>query len=154
MCTISGFSLRTASLAWRAMLIQLRLENLGTMASIPRPFNVPWNLSLNYNFGLTKPGLSKATLIQAVQATGDLSLSKNFKISVSSGFDFTAFQPTITQLTLYRDLHCWDMSFSWTPFAGSASRVSNYSFTLKVKSAILQDLKVTRRRSFYDTSAY
>nr|WP_295929367.1 putative LPS assembly protein LptD [uncultured Dyadobacter sp.] len=117
-------------------------------------FNVPWNLSLNYNFGLTKPGLSKATLIQAVQATGDLSLSKNFKISVSSGFDFTAFQPTITQLTLYRDLHCWDMSFSWTPFAGSASRVSNYSFTLKVKSAILQDLKVTRRRSFYDRSAY
>lgn len=117
-------------------------------------FNVPWNLSLNYNFGLTKPGLSRATLIQAVQATGDLSLSKNFKISVSSGFDFTAFQPTITQLTLYRDLHCWDMSFSWTPFAGSASRVSNYSFTLKVKSAILQDLKVTRRRSFYDRSAY
>jgi hypothetical protein len=46
------------------------------------------------------------------------------------------------------------MSFSWTPFAGSAARVSNYSFTLKVKSAILQDLKVTRRRSFYDRAAY
>ncbi|CAG5074331.1 LPS-assembly protein LptD [Dyadobacter sp. CECT 9623] len=117
-------------------------------------FNVPWNLSLNYNFGLSKPGLSKATLIQAVQATGDLSLSKNFKVSVSTGFDFTAFSPTITQLTLYRDLHCWDMSFSWTPFAGSAARVSNYNFTLKVKSALLQDLKVTRRRSFYDRSAY
>ncbi|WP_031528389.1 putative LPS assembly protein LptD [Dyadobacter crusticola] len=117
-------------------------------------FNVPWTLSLNYNFGLTKPGLSRASLIQAVQATGDLSLSKNFKISVSSGFDFVAFSPTITQLTLYRDLHCWDMSFSWTPFAGSSARMSNYSFTLKVKSAILQDLKVTRRRSFYDRSAY
>ncbi|WP_233854092.1 putative LPS assembly protein LptD [Dyadobacter sp. CY326] len=117
-------------------------------------FNIPWNVSLNYNFGLTKPGLSKAQLIQAVQLTGDLSLSKNFKMSVNTGFDFTALQPTITSLTLYRDLHCWDMSFSWTPFAGSASRVSNYSFTLKVKSAILQDLKVTRRRSFYDRSAY
>ncbi|MCE6988832.1 putative LPS assembly protein LptD [Dyadobacter sp. CY323] len=117
-------------------------------------FNIPWNVSLNYNFGLSKPGLSKATLIQAVQATGDLSLSKNFKISINTGFDFTAFSPTITSLTLYRDLHCWDMSFSWTPFAGSASRVSNYNFTLKVKSSILQDLKVTRRRSFYDRSAY
>jgi hypothetical protein len=117
-------------------------------------FNIPWNVSLNYNFGLTKPGLSKAQLIQAVQATGDLSLSKNFKISINTGFDFTAFSPTITSLTLYRDLHCWDMSFSWTPFAGSAARVSNYSFTLKVKSAILQDLKVTRRRSFYDRAAY
>ncbi|MEO6281763.1 MAG: putative LPS assembly protein LptD [Dyadobacter sp.] len=117
-------------------------------------FNIPWNVSLNYNFGLTKPGLSKAQLIQAVQATGDLSLSKNFKISINTGFDFTAFSPTITSLTLYRDLHCWDMSFSWTPFAGNAARVSNYSFTLKVKSAILQDLKVTRRRSFYDRAAY
>ncbi|MCF0071657.1 LPS-assembly protein LptD [Dyadobacter sp. CY261] len=117
-------------------------------------FNIPWNVSLNYNFGLTKTGLSKATIIQAVQATGDLSLSKNLKLTLSSGFDFVAFSPTITQLGLTRDLHCWDMSFNWTPFAGSAVRASNYNFTLKVKSAILQDLKVSRRRSFYDSSAY
>jgi len=117
-------------------------------------FNIPWNVSLNYNFGLTKPGLSAATLIQTINATGDLSLSTNFKISVTTGFDFTAFKPSITTLTLYRDLHCWDMSFSWTPFAGSASRVSNYNFILKVKSSILQDLKLTRRRSFQDRAAY
>ena len=117
-------------------------------------YTIPWNISLNYNFNLSKPGLSKSTLVQAVNVTGDLSLTQNFKISGSTGFDFVAFKPTITQLTLYRDLHCWDMSFSWTPFAGSRSRVSNYSFTLKVKSSILQDLKVSRRRSFYDQSAY
>jgi hypothetical protein len=117
-------------------------------------FNIPWNVSLNYNFGLTKPGLSNASLIQAVQATGDLSLSKNFKISVNTGFDFAAFKPTITSLTLYRDLHCWDMSLSWTPFAGNARRVSNYSFILKVKSSVLQDLKLTRRRSFQDRATY
>ena len=117
-------------------------------------FSIPWNVSLNYNFGLTKPGLSNAQLIQTINATGDLSLSTNFKISVTTGFDFTAFKPSITTLTLYRDLHCWDMSFSWTPFAGSASRVSNYNFLLKVKSSILQDLKLTRRRSFQDRAAY
>jgi hypothetical protein len=117
-------------------------------------FDIPWTLSLNYNFGLTKPGLSKASLIQAVQATGDLSLTKNFKISVNSGFDFTAFKPTITTLTLYRDLHCWDMSMSWTPFSGNSQRVSNYNFTLKVKSSILQDMKLTRRRSFQDRATY
>ena len=117
-------------------------------------FNIPWNVSLNYNFNLSKPGLSNAQLIQTINATGDLSLSTNFKISVTTGFDFTAFKPSITTLTLYRDLHCWDMSFSWTPFAGSASRVSNYNFILKVKSSILQDLKLTRRRSFQDRAAY
>lgn len=117
-------------------------------------YTIPWNVNLNYNFGLSKSGLMAGRIIQALQATGDLSLSKNFKISVSTGFDFAAFQPTITSFTLYRDLHCWDMSFSWTPFAGNASRASNYSFTLKVKSAILQDLKVTRRRSFRDMATY
>jgi lipopolysaccharide export system protein LptA len=117
-------------------------------------FNIPWNVSLNYNFGLTKPGLASASLIQAVQATGDLSLSKNLKISVNTGFDFTAFKPTITSLTFYRDLHCWDMSLSWTPFAGTARRASTYNFTLKVKSSVLQDLKLTRRRSFQDRATY
>ncbi|WP_025765076.1 putative LPS assembly protein LptD [Dyadobacter tibetensis] len=117
-------------------------------------YTIPWNISLNYNFNLSKPGLAATTIVQAVNVTGDLSLTKNFKISGSTGFDFVAFKPTITQLTLYRDLHCWDMSFSWTPFAGSRTRMSNYSFTLKVKSSILQDLKVSRRRSFYDQAAY
>ena len=117
-------------------------------------FNVPWNLVVNYNFALSKPGLSKATIIQAVNLTGDLSLSKNLKATFSTGFDFAAFSPTITQIGITRDLHCWDMSFNWTPYAGSRSRTSNYNFTLKVKSSILQDMKVSRRRSFYDQSAY
>ena len=117
-------------------------------------FNIPWTVNLNYNFGLTKPGLSQASLIQAIQMTGDLSMSKNLKVTLNTGFDFSAFKPTITTISLMRDLHCWDMSFSWTPFAGSASRVSNYNFILKVKSSVLQDLKVTRRRSFRDSAVY
>lgn len=117
-------------------------------------FDIPWNITLNYVFGITRPGLQKSSIVQTVNMNGDLSLTPKWKISVNSGFDFTAFAPSITTLSLYRDLHCWDMQVSWTPFAGSSVRASNYSFTLKVKSAILQDLKLTRRRSFYDQSGY
>ncbi|TDB63631.1 putative LPS assembly protein LptD [Arundinibacter roseus] len=117
-------------------------------------FNIPWNISLNYNFGLSRFGLQKASLIQTVSATGDLSLTPKWKISLNTGFDFVALSPSITTVSLYRDLHCWDMSFNWTPFAGSQFRASNYSFTLKAKSSILQDLKLTRRRSFYDQSGF
>jgi len=114
-------------------------------------FNIPWNININYNFGWSKTGLDQSRTIQALNFNGDLSLTPKWKISVSSGFDFAAMSPTITQVTIYRDLHCWDMSLSWTPYAGSSIRASNYNFTLKVKSSILQDLKLTRRRSFYDT---
>ncbi|GAB3170036.1 putative LPS assembly protein LptD [Telluribacter humicola] len=117
-------------------------------------FNIPWNVTLNYNFGLSRIGLQQPSLIQTVNVTGDLSLTPKWKLSVQSGFDFVAFRPSITTLSLYRDLHCWDMSFNWTPFAGSQFRASNYNFTLKAKSSILQDLKLSRRRSFYDRGGY
>ncbi len=117
-------------------------------------FNIPWNININYNFGWNKTGLDESRTIQALNFNGDLSLTPKWKITVSSGFDFAALSPTITQLTIYRDLHCWDMSLSWTPYAGSSVRASNYNFTLKVKSSILQDLKLTRRRSFYDTGGF
>jgi lipopolysaccharide export system protein LptA len=117
-------------------------------------FNIPWNLTLNYNFGLSRFGLQRAQIIQTINATGDLSLTEKWKISLQTGFDFVALSPSITTVSLYRDLHCWDMSFNWTPFAGSQFRASNYSFTLKAKSSILQDLKLTRRRSFVDRSGF
>ncbi len=117
-------------------------------------FDIPWNVSLSYNFGLSRFGLQKSSIIQTLSATGDLSLTPKWKISLQTGFDFAALSPSITTVSLYRDLHCWDMSFNWTPYAGSQFRASNYSFTLKAKSSILQDLKLTRRRSFYDQSGY
>jgi hypothetical protein len=117
-------------------------------------FNIPWSVNLNYNFGVSRIGLQQPSLVQTVNVTGDLSLTPKWKMSVQSGFDFVAFQPSITTLTLYRDLHCWDMSFNWTPFAGSQFRASNYNFTLKAKSSILQDLKLTRRRSFQDRAGF
>lgn len=117
-------------------------------------FNIPWNINLNYNFGWSKTGLAESRTVQALNFNGDLSLTPKWKITVSSGFDFAAMSPTITQVSIYRDLHCWDMTLSWTPYAGSSVRASNYNFTLKVKSSILQDLKLTRRRSFYDTGGF
>jgi hypothetical protein len=117
-------------------------------------FDIPWNISLSYNFGLSRFGLQKSSIIQTLSATGDLSLTPKWKISLQTGFDFAALSPSITTVSLYRDLHCWDMSFNWTPFAGSQFRASNYSFTLKAKSSILQDLKLTKRASFQDRSGF
>lgn len=117
-------------------------------------FNIPWNVSLSYNFGLSKFGLQKTSIIQTLSANGDLSLTPKWKITLQTGFDFAALSPSITTVSLYRDLHCWDMSFNWTPFAGSRFRASNYTFTLKAKSSILQDLKLTRRNSFVDRSGF
>jgi len=136
---------------------QATAENLEFIERNPNlyvDFNIPWNVNISYNFGLNRLGLQPASIIQTLNATGDLSLTPKWKASLQTGFDFEALSPSITTVSLFRDLHCWDMSFNWTPFAGNRQRASNYSFTLKAKSSILQDLKLSRRRSFVDRSGF
>jgi hypothetical protein len=57
-------------------------------------------------------------------------------------------EPTIVyqSFSIYRDLHCWEMSFNWQP--------SNdyYSFQINVKEAVLRDIKMTKHpagRAYY-----
>lgn len=125
------------------------LEHIDRNPQMYVDFEMPWTLRVAYNFGWSKTGLLKPTMVQALTVSGDLSLTKKWKISANSGFDFAAKKPSITSLNIHRDLHCWDMTLSWTPYAGSSIRASNYNFTLRARSSILQDLKLTRQRSFY-----
>jgi hypothetical protein len=109
-------------------------------------FNIPWTVNLSYTFSLTKFTPIESQILQTLQVTGDLSLTPKWKFSLQTGFDFSAKAPSLTTITLHRDLHCWDMNFSYTPFSGNRYRSNFYSFDLRVKSAILQDLKLSRRR--------
>jgi len=113
-------------------------------------WNVPWTLQVNYQFSYLKNGLAAAQTLQTANFSGDLSLTEKWKINIQSGWDFVAKAPSLTNVSILRDLHCWEASFNWTPYAGQASRASNYSFELRVKSSLLKDLKLSRRRSFYD----
>ncbi|MGA0556409.1 putative LPS assembly protein LptD [Larkinella sp. VNQ87] len=110
-------------------------------------FNIPWSVNLSYTFSLTKFTPIESQIIQTLQVTGDLSLTPKWKISLQTGFDFSAGAPSLTTITVHRDLHCWDMNFSYTPFSGNRFRSNFYSFDLRVRSSILQDLKISRRRS-------
>lgn len=113
-------------------------------------WNLPWSLQVNYQFSYLKNGLAPAQTIQTMNFSGDLSLTEKWKITLQSGWDFVANAPSLTNVSILRDLHCWEAAFNWTPYAGQAARASNYSFELRVKSTLLRDLKLSRRRSFYD----
>lgn len=108
-------------------------------------WSIPWNLAINYNLSYNKP-LMTATTTQALNVSGDVSVTPKWKIGFLSGYDFTTKEITPTSLNIYRDLHCWDLSINWIPF-GTYQR---YSVDLKVRASILQDLKLSRRREFYE----
>lgn len=103
-------------------------------------FNVPWTLNVNYNIRYAKPQF-EATTVQTLNFSGDFSLTPKWKVGFTSGYDFETKDLTYTTIDIFRDLHCWEMSFNWIPFGIRQS----YLFTIRIKSAMLQDLKMTRR---------
>ncbi len=111
-------------------------------------FNIPWSFNVSYNINYAKlfnNATSKAQeFTQALSFSGDLSLTSNWKISFTSGYDFLHKDVTYTNLTIHRDLHCWEMKLYWIPFGTYQS----YNFQINVKSSVLQDLKLLRRRDW------
>ncbi|MFO7924193.1 MAG: putative LPS assembly protein LptD [Bacteroidales bacterium] len=108
-------------------------------------FNVPWNLNLRYNLTYSKPR-DESQINQTLNFSGDISLTPNWKIQFSSGYDFKAGDFTMTNINIYRDLHCWEMRFGVVPFGSRKS----WNFSIQVKSSLLKDLKYQTQKSWYD----
>ncbi|MGF1639005.1 MAG: putative LPS assembly protein LptD [Cyclobacteriaceae bacterium] len=110
-------------------------------------FSVPWNLRINYNVAYAKQGFNPGQISNhSMMFSGDLSLTEQWKIAFNSGYDILKKQFTQTNFNISRDLHCWQMAFTWTPFG----RFQSYNLSIHAKSSLLQDLKVNRQRSWWD----
>ncbi|WP_331978751.1 putative LPS assembly protein LptD [Ohtaekwangia sp.] len=110
-------------------------------------FDIPWSLNVSYNLAYNHTVNNNPTITQTLTANGDVSLSQYWKITYSTGYHFESKEFTQTNLGISRDLHCWALHLNWTPFG----RFQSFNFTINVKASILQDLKLERRKSFYDT---
>lgn len=108
-------------------------------------FDIPWSLRVDYSFSYNKPR-DEVTLVQTLRASGDFSLTPNWKIGFNTGYDIDKKQFTTTNLSVYRDLHCWEMRISVVPFGTYKS----YNFQINAKSSILADLKYNKRKSWVD----
>lgn len=112
-------------------------------------FDIPWNINLSYRFNLTRgTTLNPDTLItvQSISASADFNLTQHWKVAINTGFDITRKQVTLTNLSVVRDLHCWELSFAWTPPLPYAnSNFQQFTILLQPKSGTLRDLKIQRK---------
>ena len=125
---------------------QILIENILDNPEYYVDFNVPWSLSLSYTVNFRSIGHAKGEITQSLRFNGDVSLTPKWKLTYNSGYDFVKKELTTTRIGLFRDLHCWELNFSWVPFG----RFTSYDFSIRAKSSLLQDLKLNRRRSFTD----
>lgn len=117
-------------------------------------FNIPWSINISYTMNLTKDyrtyqnGGDTLVMSHNARVSGDLNLTRHLKLSVTTGYDFSNKQLSLTSIDIYRDLHCWEMHLGAIPFGPRKS----YNFTLNVKASVLQDLKLVRRRDYRDAA--
>ncbi|GAA4464418.1 putative LPS assembly protein LptD [Nemorincola caseinilytica] len=125
------------------------MRNAGYMEYVD--FNIPWSFNINYTLSADSRYSpysydDTVTISHSFTFNSELRITERWKLAISSGYNFDLKELTLTSIDLYRDLHCWQMHFFAFPFGPRKS----FNFTLNVKSTVLQDLKLVRRRDFRD----
>ena len=122
------------------------------MAQTYYDFSLPWNLGFNYNVNYNVSYVNNGTtgvkrnVTQTLGFNGSITFSKKMGATLSGGYDISNGKLTATSINISRDLHCWQMSFSWIPFGYYKS----WNFHIGVKAASLADLKYDKSQSMYD----
>lgn len=128
------------------------LEEINTNLEQYTQFGEAWNWSLNigYNMAYNRQFRYEAkdtfNLTQTINLSGQMNVTANWNFNFQTNYDITNKKFSYTSVAITRDLHCWQMTFNWVPFG----YMKSYNIQINVKSSILQDLKLQRRRTWYD----
>lgn len=106
-----------------------------------RTLKRPWSMAFSFNYSLNRndPGNTIQRLNLSVNA--QFKLTQNWKLGWRVNLDLIDKKLAYQTLNIYRDLHCWEMSFRWQPQQGY------YSFQINIKDPMLKDIKLTKHPS-------
>lgn len=118
-------------------------------------FDVPWNVSLSYTFSHVDRYVAslmnlQSETIQSITLSANVSLTPNWRIAMSTGYDISNHGMSYTTVDIYRDLHCWEMRFSWVPFGYYKS----WFFQINIKADALRDVKYEKKQNYQENQGY
>lgn len=116
-------------------------------------WGVPWSLTLSYNLNYMVRHefaqyihTAEREIVQTMNFSGQIELTKNWKVNFTSGWDFKNNELAYTSMDIYRDLHCWEMKFNWIPIGPYKS----WRFGINIKAPAFKDFKYEKKRDFRD----
>ena len=118
-------------------------------------FDIPWNLTANYTLNIVNKfdvpsQLYVRKVTQTASLSGNFSLTKNWKITAKTNYDIVARKFSYAQFSVYRDLHCWEMSFNVIPFG----TLRSYSFRINIKSNVFKGVEYNKRKEWDKSKLY
>jgi lipopolysaccharide assembly outer membrane protein LptD (OstA) len=108
-------------------------------------FTIPWDISLTYNYNFSRINRNEIRKNSNITGGVNFNLTPSWKFSFSGSYDIDNKEIAAPSVRVSRDLHCWVMNFTWYPLG----RFRGYQFEIRVKAPQLQDLKITKRDSFF-----
>ncbi|MBL4887004.1 MAG: LPS-assembly protein LptD, partial [Flavobacteriaceae bacterium] len=105
-------------------------------------YTIPWTLRLAYTINYRNSRREKEISSHSLMFSGNVELSPNWSVGVSSGYDFVGKGFTFTQFRFQRDLKSWAMNFNWVPFSSRSS----WYFFIGISSSVLSDIKYDKNR--------
>ena len=112
-------------------------------------FNIPWQVNLGFSLSFStrlKADLKRfeKDFTSGLTFNGSFSLTPKWNFSSNGSFDFKTKKIQYFQMSINREMHCWQMSINVTPVGPYRS----FNFSISPKSSVLQDLKINRTRYF------
>ncbi len=102
---------------------------------------IPWNFSMGLRYTLNKFNPVRPDERFSITPKLDFKLTKNWKIDYRAEFDLISKKIIYNDFTFYRDLHCWELRFDWSP----VGRLKGFFVIIRIKSPNLKDLKIEKR---------
>lgn len=109
---------------------------------IPWKVNVSHVFNLNRNVNKTVTNNAEFNQVHTVNIDTDVSITKRWKLGAVVNVDLKTKKVTNGYFTLNRDMHCWALSFRWTPIGFNKS----FLLTIRNTSSIFKDAKLDFRK--------
>ena len=111
-------------------------------------FDIPWKMTLSHiysiqaNQNISSSNPDRINFVQSLSIRGDVSFTKRWNLSGNINLNLVDNAVTNANFSLNRNMHCWALSFYWTPIGG------NKSFLLSIRntSSIFRDAKIEFRK--------
>lgn len=111
-------------------------------------FDIPWKISVEHIFALATNS-NQATFssrnylpTNTLRLSGDLSFTENWKVASNLLLDVESGKITNFNINMFRNIHCWNVSFNWTPIGTN----KNFIISLRGTAAALQNVNLNIRR--------
>ncbi len=105
------------------------------------PFKIPWHLSLDLSYNYNNTILNQKNQSINLRTMFSFSLTQTWNFSGSANYDFVAHQLLAPALNVTKDLHCWELTFSWYPLQ------QTFYLRFGIKAPQLKDLKIEKRNA-------